>query len=57
MLSRNQREGHYYGCVKGRHIRCDRMYRDKYKVSSWSAFRVYADRDRVSYVRYSHNPL
>lgn len=45
MMSRNQREGQYYGWVKGRHIRFDRKYRDKWAVSSWFAFRVYAVRD------------
>lgn len=42
--SRNKREGHLYGWVKGVVIRSNRLYRDKYKVSSWYAFRVWAER-------------
>lgn len=50
--SRNKREGHLYGWVKGRTIRADRIYRDKYKVSSWYAFRVWAVRvSRKKYER------
>ena len=43
-MSRNKREGHYYGWVKGKHIRADRLYRDVYRVSSWFAYREYKER-------------
>lgn len=44
MLSRNKREGHYYGWVKGRHIRAHIWERDVDYVSSWYAFREYTAR-------------
>ena len=48
LVSRNKREGHLYGWVKGKFIRIERSIRDKSYVSSWYAFRVYSDRKRAA---------
>lgn len=39
-MSRNKREGRYYGWAKGHHIR---TFEDN-RVSSWRAFRVHSER-------------
>lgn len=41
-MSRNKREGKYYGWVKGHHIRWDYPH----KVNSWLAFRLYTERKK-----------
>jgi hypothetical protein len=40
-MSRNEREGRYYGWVKGRHIHSH----EERRVNSWKAYRAYVDRN------------